>query len=264
MLKILIMGNDKRSVKVAEILEKTLQNATTMLLQTENQLFKKTDVYLLPIPFSIDGNHINNSSVSIGTEEFFKNIPDNALVISAGYNREGVINMNSRDDFAYKNAVPTAEGAISLAITATESTLSDSHILITGFGRVSKLLAHRLFPFSKHITIAVRKNGDLAHIESLGLKALPIDKLAENLGQFDIIFNTVPSPIFNSKTLSAAKEGSVFIELASGQAGFDVPIIKSLPLIYINAPSLPSKTAPATSGKIMAETVINILKENYG
>ena len=110
----------------------------------------------------------------------------------------------------------------------------------------------------------MRKDGDKALIDSLGMKAIAIDTLAERLKRFDIIFNTVPQKIFNSKTLSAAKEGSVFIELASAQSGFDTEIINSLPINYINAPGLPGKIAPDTAGKIMAETVINIIKENNG
>ena len=264
MLRIMIAGNDRRSEKVALILEESLSDTEVILLRNSEQLSRGADVYLLPIPFSTDGVNINNSALSCTTQKFIKSIKKDALVISAGVNGEGIINMSNRDDFAYKNAVPTAEGAIKLAIDATDKTLADSNILITGFGRVAKLLAHRLFPFSKNIAVAVRKDADKALIDSLGMNAIAIDTLAEHLKRFDIIFNTIPHKIFNIHTLSAAKEGSVFIELASAQSGFDTETIKSLPVNYINAPGLPGKIAPDTAGKIMAETVINIIKENNG
>lgn len=262
MLRIMIAGNDKRSIKAAQILKEHPFNLEILYLQCKEQLKEKADVYLLPVPFYADGKTLNNSLFSCSAEEFLNTIPKEALILSVGFDSEGVINMAERDDFAYRNAVPTAEGAIALAINATKATLCDSNILITGFGRVAKLLAHRLSPFSENITVAVRKSSDRALIESLGLKALSIDTLAEKLGRFDIVFNTVPFNIFNSKTLSAAKNGSVFIELASGQSGFDTAFLQSLPIIYINAPGLPGKVAPDTAGRIMAETVINILKEN--
>ncbi len=264
MLKIMIVGNDRRSKKVAHILKERIADAKITLLENTEQLSEGSNVYLLPIPLSTDGIYINNTSLCCRVDKFLGSIPKDALIISAGLSGEGIINMSDRDDFAYKNAVPTAEGAIKLAIGSNDKTLADSNILITGFGRVAKLLAHRLFSFSGNITVAVRKAGDMALIESLGMKAIAIDTLAGHLGRFDIIFNTVPQKIFNNITLSAAKEGSVFIELASAQSGFDTEILKSLPVAYINAPGLPGKVAPDTAGVIMAETVINILKENYG
>lgn len=262
MFKILIAGNDKRSRKVAEILKKRFPASVVTMLNNGEQLKEIYDAYLMPIPLSLNKTHLNNSSFDISVEELLKKIPDKALIIAAGLKTANAVDITKRDDFSYMNAVPTAEGAIGLAIGANGKTLSDSNILITGFGRVAKLLVHRLFPFSKNITVAVRKAGDIALIEALGMTAVTIDSLAENIGRFDIIFNTVPFEIFNSKTLYGAKEGSVFIELASAQSGFDTQYISALAVTYINAPGLPGKVAPDTAGRIMTDTVINILKEN--
>lgn len=262
MFKMMIAGDDKRSIKVAEILKEHFPNQKISILSEMQQLSETHDIYLLPTPATLDGNSLNNSKFQYSLTDFLNMIPEKSLIISAGYSSDRTVNMTDRDDFAYKNAVPTAEGAIMLAANSTSKTLADSNILITGFGRVAKLLAHRLSPFNRNITVAVRKAGDLALIDALGLNCINIEGLAQNLGRFDIVFNTVPYKIFNSKTLSAAKKSSVFIELASAQSGFEISALKDADITYINAPGLPSKVAPDSAGKIMAETVITILKEN--
>ena len=262
MLKILNLGNDRRNLTASEVIKEKLSVCEITDFNAKKQLDLHFDLYLFPIPSCKDKIYLNSSAVNITLDELFLHIPNEAAVICAGKLRENCTDITSRDDFSYYNAVPTAEGAINLAISLTDKTLCDSRILITGFGRVSKLLAHRLFPFSKNITVAARKAGDLSLIESLGMTPITIDSLVENIGRFDIIFNTVPVRIFNQTILSAAKENSVFIELASNESGFDTKAIASLPLIYRNAPGLPVRIAPISAGKILADTVINILREN--
>ena len=51
------------------------------------------------------------------------------------------------------------------------------------------------------------------------------------------------------------------IDLASKPGGVDFNLAKELGLKVIWALSLPGKTAPITSGEIIKDTIINILKE---
>lgn len=259
MHEILILGSDKRSLTVYEILKEKHYNVT--LLKNSEQLNNPFDVYLLPIPATSDGIHLN-CCIDITIDGFFSKAYGDSLIISAGFKHAKVTDITNNDDFAYLNAVPTAEGAISLAIGSNGLTLADSNILVTGFGRVSKVLINRLKNFSKNITVAARKAGDLSLIDTLGFNALPVAMLAEKLKDYDVIFNTVPYKLFNSDTLSYAKEKAVFIELASNTLGFDTDYIKTLPVSFINAPGLPAKVAPISAGKILAQTVITTLN-NY-
>ncbi|MBR2043318.1 MAG: hypothetical protein IJ946_03155 [Clostridia bacterium] len=256
MHKILILGSDKRSLTVYEILKE--KHYDVSLLTNYEQLKEGFTAYLLPIPATLDGVKLN-CDLNITVNEILTKAHNDSLIISAGFKKDGIIDITDNDDFAYQNAVPTAEGAISLAIGSNGSTLADSNILVTGFGRVSKVLLARLKAFSKNITVAVRKAGDLSLINALGFNALPVGMLAERLKDFDIIFNTIPYKLFNSETLYNAKEKAVFIELASNASGFDTDYIKALPVTFINAPGLPAKVAPTSAGKILAEAVITTL-----
>ena len=49
-----------------------------------------------------------------------------------------------REELQIANAVPTAEGAIQLAMEATDRTIHESSCLVIGYGRIGRLLAGRL------------------------------------------------------------------------------------------------------------------------
>ena len=58
--------------------------------------------------------------------------------------------------------------------------------------------------------------------ESLGCATLPIASLADSIGSYDIIFNTIPAMVLESGLLEKIKSDSLIIDLASkpGGAGF--------------------------------------------
>jgi dipicolinate synthase subunit A len=183
------------------------------------------------------------------------------LIISGGKTIRNSIDVAKRDDFSYKNAIPTAEGAIALAINNTDITLYDSKILITGFGKVAKILVQKLRGLCNDITVALRNKSDRELIETLGIKTIPIESIADYVTDYNIIFNTVPDEIFNKEILSTADSKNLFIELASNQLGFDTQAITKFKVNYINAPGLPNKVAPKTAAYIFADTITNILEE---
>ncbi len=261
MLKILFLGNDERSKKTSEILCSTNKIINATILQNEEQLKEIYDVYIFPIPMSLDGDNLNNKSININLTNAICNIPKNVLIITGGKSIRDSIDVALRDDFAYKNAIPTAEGAIALAMKSTPITLYDSNILVTGFGKVSKILVERLQGLCKNVTVTLRNQSDAALLNTLGIKTIPIEMIAENLYDYNIIFNTIPYKIFTKEILSKATQNNLFIELASNILGFDSQAIKDLNINFINAPGLPNKVAPLTAAYIFADTIINILNE---
>ncbi|MBE6729734.1 MAG: hypothetical protein E7568_05835 [Ruminococcaceae bacterium] len=260
-MKIMITGNDKRSAVIKNILKQKLPD--TYIYDYQGTVEKDTSVVVLPTPVSTDFINLSfTASENKSLDFLFRQIPDTCLIIGAGYKNDKVYDLCDRDDFSIMNAIPTAEGAISLALNANSHTLFGSKVLVTGFGRVSRILLSRLYPFTSDITVAVRKSGNIAEIEALGMKGVYIDKLEDNIECFDIVFNTIPFKIFDSKVLSKANRDTVFIELASKEAGFDRSLTEKFNN-YINAPGLPGKIAPTSAGIIMAETILNILTENF-
>ena len=100
-----------------------------------------------------------------------------------------------------------------------------------------------------------RKYADLAMIEGHGYEPLPLDNLKEHIHEFDIIFNTIPSLILDDEILTKV------IDLASKPGGIDFDAAKSYGLKVIWALSLPGKIAPVSSGAIIKDTIMNIIKE---
>ena len=257
-MKIMITGTDKRSLIIKEILHKKLD---CEIYAYSGTVSDGTSVIILPTPVTTDGINLNfTDSENKNISHLLNSADKNTLIIGAGFSHNRVYDLCTRDDFSIENAVPTAEGAISIAINETDSTLYDSKILITGFGRVARILLDRLSAFSKNITVAARDSGNRAEINALNMTAIDIKDIKNQIDTFDIVFNTIPFCIFDSDILSLARKDTLFIELASKKAGFDTDAVNELPN-FVNATGLPGKFAPLSAGKIMAETIITLLYE---
>lgn len=166
-----------------------------------------------------------------------------------------------REEFAVLNAVPTAEGALAIAMEELSCTIHGLSCLVTGFGRIGKILARILYALGANVTCSARKCGDLAWINSLGYNAVHSDKLISCVHDCAVIFNTVPTHIFSREVLRNIRPGTLIIDLASKPGGVDLESAAQLGIKVIWALSLPGKAAPATAGKIIKDTVLNILSE---
>ena len=159
------------------------------------------------------------------------------------------------------NAVPTAEGAIEIAIAETPFTIHGSKSLVLGYGKIGKILSKDLYALGAQTYVEARKYADLAMIEGHGYEPLPLDNLKDHIHEFDIIFNTIPSLILDDEILTKVKKDALIIDLASKPGGIDFDAAKSYGLKVIWALSLPGKIAPVSSGAIIKDTIMNIIKE---
>lgn len=165
-----------------------------------------------------------------------------------------------REEFAIANAVPTAEGALQLAMEHLPITIHQSKILITGFGRVGQCTALRFKSLGADVTVCARSFGQLASAESMGCRCLPLSCLDCRSETWDLIINTVPSPIFTHSCLKQV--GSpVLMELASPPGGFVPSAVHELNLQLISASGLPGKVAPVTAARIVQKTIYRMLEE---
>ena len=168
-----------------------------------------------------------------------------------------------REELAVANAVPTAEGALAIAMAEVPYTIHGAHCLILGYGRVAKALAKILSAVGAHVTVAARKPKDLAWIDANGQTPLSFSALTqgEDPLAYDIVFNTVPEQIVGADLLSRLPSDVLLLDLASAPGGFDHDWAKSHGYHVIWALSLPGKTAPVTAGRIIGDSIRNILNE---
>ncbi len=167
----------------------------------------------------------------------------------------------AREELAVLNAIPTAEGAIQIAMEELPITLHDARVLVVGCGRLGKALAPRLRALGARVWVSARRYEQRAAAESMGLGSEGVDHLPDWLCSYDLVFNTVPARILGVEELAALKEDALVIDLASRPGGVDMDAAAALGVRVIWALSLPGKVAPVTSGRYIKDTIYHIMEE---
>lgn len=168
------------------------------------------------------------------------------------------------DAVAVPNSIPTAEGAISLAIKNSKETINGSKTLIIGYGRVGQALACRMQALGSNTYVVNRGDALWEKAECSGYSLLSWSSFAEELGEFDYIFNTVPAPVLTYFCLKHVKKEALLMDLASMPGGVDQKAAAKLGINYIQALGLPGKFAPTSAGKILAAVYPLIIGEHLG
>ena len=226
------------------------------------------DCAILPVP-PIDGNGMINTPCYSGniSPHTIKEMLSPDAVIFAGkasaelreiFSGHEIYDYMEREELNLRNAVPTAEGAVQIALEELPATLSGLKVLIVGMGRIGTALAEILKGFGADITAAVRNAKGTAKAKLMGIKSVHTENMPSDCG---LVFNTVPSMIFGREQLSRFGEDTLFIDLASKPGGIDFAAAQEIGRKVIWALGLPGKTAPVTSGEIIAETIDNMLTE---
>lgn len=283
--KFTVIGGDLRNVKLANLLITDgnsvniygFKNAGFELGIDEKEDIKgaidDSDIVIGPLPCSNDNETLNTPfhPEKIYMNEVFKIMNKNQLFI-AGRISDKIIHLAgaynvfctdilAREEMAVLNAIPTAEGAIQIAMEEMAITLHGCRALIMGFGRIGKILAKMLQGIGVKVFIEARKYSDIAWIKSYGYKPVYINELGDYLGQMDVIFNTIPHIVLDVNMLEKLKNDCLIIDLASKPGGVDFDRAKGMGIKVIWALSLPGKVAPITAAKFIKETVYNILEE---
>lgn len=154
-------------------------------------------------------------------------------------------------DYLCQNAAITAHCALEVAAPLLPTTFADTPTLILGWGRIGKCLAQLLHPVSPLLTVAARDPAQRGLLHALGYHAADFSQLPSILSAYRLIINTVPAPVLTQAQLSRCPE-AVKLDLAStpGLEGADVVVARGLPGRY----------APASSGKRIAQTILQQLQ----
>lgn len=157
------------------------------------------------------------------------------------------------DEIAIPNSVPSAEGAIQIAMEKMLITIHRSRCFVIGYGRVAETLCAMLKGIGAEVTVVARNHSQLAKCRVLGYGTNFLAELPLCVKQADVIFNTVPSLIFDEQVLCHVRKDTWIIDLASSPGGTDFEAARRLGISAMLALGLPGKVAPLTAGKILAE-----------
>lgn len=279
--KIAVIGGDFRQAVVAELLAEKGAEVAVFALEKENASISgatlaadlagalcNASAVILPLPVSRDGKCVNTplSSYVIELADLVSCLSPETAVIGGMLDFElfkgyKCFDYYEMEDFKLLNAVPTAEGAIAIAMDSLKTTLHGSKALILGCGRIGKVLAKDLSALGTLVTLAVRKDEQRAWCEINGFKTADYGELESLISEFDVIFNTVPCVIIKESILDAVKNQTPIIDLASKPFGVDYAVAKELGKTVIIAQSLPGKVAPISAGRIISHSVCNVLRK---
>ncbi|MBQ7717909.1 MAG: hypothetical protein IJT38_01225 [Clostridia bacterium] len=265
--KIIIMGGDLRLSYAASYLADKNYETVYFRGSADENTIKRSGILLLGVPVSSDGETLNAplSEDKIYLNGLAESIDSDTILIG-GKIPENIFKCRTydllkRDDFAYYNAVPTAEGVLETAMRETNYCISQSKCLVIGYGRIGKVICDMLGKLGTRVTVSARKASDMALAEALGHKAENTLFLKNFVGDYDIIINTVPQKILNAEVLERTSPDSLIIDTASKPGGVDTDEAFRLSRKVVCALSLPGKVAPKTAGEIIGRTTQNILDE---
>lgn len=247
--RFVIIGGDNRSIATADQLcglgldvcifgfnPEIVCRAGVMRAQSLRAAIDNADYVLLPLPCSASTETLNTPLYdgTILIHDLIAQLEETQIVFAgkidklfrAGLETRGItyFDYTEREEFSVLNAIPTAEGAVEIALRELPITLNGSDCLVLGFGRIGKALTHCLSGMGAHVTAAARRHSDLAWIKAYGYEALPMIALHDHTGKFHVIFNTVPHLILDREALLTVAKDCLIIDLASKPGGAEVSI----------------------------------------
>jgi dipicolinate synthase subunit A len=229
---------------------------------------------ILPIPFTRDGKTLSStfSAEAINVNDILKVISHKKPSLVIGYlnnetegfmgnNDIAYVNLEKREDFAVYNAFVTAEGAINKTGQLLKSSMFRKKIVITGYGRIAKLLGNILKVYGADVTYVIRKLEGRVWAEVMGYSSVDFTTMNSILPEADIIYNTVPWQVFKADSVSNFKKGALYMELAGNMGGLEDRDIYKDRYRFYEYLSIPAKYCPDSAGEILYKTVKNIMEE---
>jgi dipicolinate synthase subunit A len=287
--KIAIIGGDARYLRLIHALhyeewidvvivgfDKVEQSYTAVKQCSIKELqSEQLDAIVLPITGIQNGGKVEavfSDKEWVLTSDWFKRLSKKCLIFTGitsdqldhwiKENDLTLIELMERDDIAIYNSIPTAEGAIMLAIQHTDITIHDSNIFVFGFGRVGQTTANKFSGLGAKVTIVSKSETDLARAFEQGFQTIHLDKISDHICHCEILINTVPAVVVTAAVLEKLPSNRLIIDLASKPGGIDFDYAKKRGIEVIHALGLPGLVAPKTAGEILAKTIVHCISSS--
>lgn len=283
---VLIAGGDYRQTYIAGYFIKyfdkiytigfnqTLSFDKVTFLEDITELNDSIDVLVLPPVTTNDGKTVNTPfyNKNLYINDVLKHLAPNALIFGGNIseslfkelceNNYTVTDYFKNEKLILANTIPTAEGALQIALEETPYVLRNAKTAVLGFGRVGRETAKLFKSVGAEVLVFDRKESKRNAAEKIGLDAY--DFGADELYSSSIIINTVPALVVSKEVLKKISANTLIIDLASKPGGVDLKYARIKGMNVIWALSLPGKVAPVTSGEIIAKTIISCIKSGGG
>jgi dipicolinate synthase subunit A len=139
-----------------------------------------------------------------------------------------VIGYGEDDELCILHAIPTAEGAIKVAVENTEETLLGMPVLCFGLGRVGISVALAFAAMKSRVTLTARNPAQLARAASLGLEPVHLSELSNRLDQFSLIVSSSSGPVVTRNMIARTRPDALIMDLCSPPGSVDFAAAKEL------------------------------------
>ncbi|WP_274651496.1 dipicolinate synthase subunit DpsA [Paenibacillus humicola] len=173
-----------------------------------------------------------------------------------------LVELFDRDDVAIYNSIPTAEGAVMMAIQNTDITIHGSNCMVLGIGRTGLTLARTLQGLGAKVKTGVRREEHFARAHEMGFEPFYLSQLVQHAANIDLLFNTIPTMIVTAQIIANLPSRAVIIDLASKPGGTDFRFAEKRGIKALLAPGLPGIVAPKTAGRIIADCLSRLIMED--
>ena len=163
------------------------------------------------------------------------------------------------EELTVANAVPTAEGAVQLAMEHLPVTVHALPVLILGYGRVGRVTARRFAALGARVTVAARRPEQQDWAQTAGYSSRPLPLTHGELEQFGLVINTVPAPVLDREALTRLNDSCLIIDLASAPGGLSPDCRSECSARVIHALALPGKVAPMSAAGYIRDAVYRLL-----
>ena len=253
-----IINSDQRFVFLKEMLCNEGFEASFI----ENSDDLECDNLILPIPVTRGGIYFSGTKINIS--EFISKVNLNTNILCGKKSlldnlidkKFKLFDYSENELFLLENAKLTSYGILNIILNNNYKPLDELRILISGFGRIGKILSNLLFNLKSNVYVLGHNQKDEFWIDYNNLNNF---NLNEKLN-FDFIINTVPDMIFSEGVIKKAKKNTIFIDVAS-IAGIDKKACEKYNFKYILSLGIPGKYFPKESAKIIKKSILNILND---
>ncbi len=272
--KFAVIGGDRRLAALAQALTEDGFAVSTYAVEGFDggdleAALRGASVAALPLPsFGAAGDLIAQSGARVRAADIAALLTPGMCVFGGKLGAEAailagsgaaVIDYLGLEQLTAANAVPTAEGAIQIAMERLPVTIQGCCALVIGWGRIGKILARKLALLGADVTVSARRGADAAMIAALGMQDEITGRFCRGLSQYDLIVNTVPARVLGRELLASARPDCLIIDLASKPGGVDFDAAAQLGRETVQALSLPGRVAPVSAGRLLRDAILSYL-----
>ena len=261
---ILILGGDARNEQLCRLMETDGRPVRHLPALPDGDALRtaieQAAILVLPTPVS-RGETITGDRSQTPWQTVFRLLSPRQHVFGGGFSTAQRVSLQARAvrftdfldcaQFVRYNAALTAQGALRLLLENTAQYLPQQRVLIAGYGNVGQETARWLCGVGCRCTVAARRDAQRTAAKTAGCGAMTLDEAKRTIGQFDVLINTIPAIWLDAKSLSGAKPGGVYLELASAPFGAEKETVDRHGMCYIDGKGLPGRFCPLAAAEAM-------------